>query len=480
MADNASGTNRVKPFWLLAYSLPGLPLAAMTLPLAVHLPPFYAVDVGLGWLVTGIIFGAIRFLDVFLDPLMGVLSDRTKTRWGRRRIWMVISVPIMCFASFLVFMPEVGVTWPYVVSSMIVLFIGWTMLSIVHLAWGSELSGDYHERSKITASREAAYLIGMICVLLLPAVIQAQGGDKFAQVASMGWFVILTLPLGVAFAVWTIPENPHQVAERLPLGPALKAIVNNKPLRYVLVADLVAGISGGIVATLFLPMVAFGLELPKEANWLLLVYFVMGALAIPPMVWISRRLGKHQTFVAHCLANAVMIPCIFFLPKGEFIPALILWTLLGLNMSVGPFLFRAIMADVADHDHVETGQARAGVYFSLLALTNKLGYSCAIFFSYALLSYIGFNGKGDNSPETISSMMLIYVVPPTLISLGIAMVMWRFPLDEEKQRELRRIIETRAAAKSANASDDVPEASPSPRGSPGDGIPGTGMPAPAD
>lgn len=473
MADSASGRDRVKPFWLFAYSLPGLPLAAMTLPLAVHLPPFYAVEVGLGWMVTGIIFGAIRFLDVFLDPLMGVLSDRTQTRWGRRRIWMVISVPIMCFASLLVFMPEVGVSWQYVVFSMIFLFIGWTMLSIVHLAWGSELSGDYHERSKITASREAAYLIGMICVLLLPAVIQAQGGDKFAQVASMGWFVILTLPVGVAFAVWAIPEDARHVPERMPLGPALKAIVNNKPLRYVLVADLVAGVSGGIVATLFLPMVAFGLELPKEANWLLLVYFVMGAIAIPPMVWISRRLGKHQTFVAHCLANAIMIPCIFFLPKGEFLPALILWTLLGLNMSVGPFLFRAIMADVADHDHVETGQARAGVYFSLLALTNKLGYSCAIFFSYALLAYIGFDGKGANSPETISSMMLIYVVPPTLISLGIALVMWRFPLDEEKQRELRRIIETRAAAQAAVDAGVAPQPASPPRALPGDGMPAT-------
>jgi len=444
--------DRVRPFWLFAYSLPGLPLAAMTLPLAVHLPPFYAVEIGLGWLVTGIIFGSIRFLDVFLDPIMGVMSDRTKTRWGRRRVWMVVSIPIMCIASYLVFMPSPGATWEYVVASIVLLFVGWTMLSIVHLAWGSELSGDYHERSRITASREAAYLIGMICVLLLPALIQAQGGDKFEQVASMGWFVILTLPIGVAIAVWAIPENPHHVPAHLPLRPALKAIVTNKPLRYVLVADLVAGISGGIVATLFLPMVAFGLELPKEANWLLLVYFVMGALAIPPMVLLSRRLGKHQTFVLHCLANAVMIPCIFFLPKGEFVPALVLWTLLGLNMSVGPFLFRAIMADVADHDHVETGQARAGVYFALLALTNKLGYSCAIFFSYAVLAWIGFDGKGGNAPETIESMMLLYVVPPTLISVGIALVMWRFPLDEQKQRELRDIIERRAAAEAqANA-----------------------------
>jgi Na+/melibiose symporter-like transporter len=319
------------------------------------------------------------------------------------------------------------------------------MLSIAHLAWGSELSADYHERSKVTASREFAYLVGMIAVLLLPAVIQSRGGDKFAQIASMGWFVISTLPLGVAFAIWAIPEKQVPPQVRMPIGPALKAILNNRPLRYVLVSDLVAGVSGGIVATLFIYMVSFGLELPKAASWLLIVYFLMGAIAIPPMIWLSKKLGKHQTFVLSCVVNAVLLPCFFLLPKGELVPAMILFTLLGLNMSTGPFLFRAIMADVADHDHAETGEARAGVYFSLLALTNKLGYSCAIFTSYAVLAYIGFSGKGSNSPEAVSSMMLMYVVPPTIISLGIGWVMWHFPIDETRQRELRSIIESRAA-----------------------------------
>ena len=170
--------------------------------------------------------------------------------------------------------------------------------------------------------------------------------------------------------------------------PAIKAILNNKPLRYVLLSDLVAGVSGGIVATLFIYMVSFGLDLPKAASWLLIVYFLMGAIAIPPMIWLSKKLGKHQTFVLSCVINAILLPCFFLLPKGEIVPAMILFTLLGLNMSTGPFLFRAIMADVADHDHAETGEARAGVYFSLLALTNKLGYSCAIFVSYAVLAYM--------------------------------------------------------------------------------------------
>ena len=230
------------------------------------------------------------------------------------------------------------------------------------------------------------------------------------------------------------------------MGPALRALLKNGPLRYVLICDLISGISGGIVATLFLPMVAFGLELPKEANWLLLIYFLMGVFAIPPMVWLSRMLGKHQLLVLHCLANAILIPCILLLPKGEFVPALVLWVLFGMNMSVGPILFRAIMADVADHDDVETGQPRAGVYFALLALTNKLGHSCAIVIAMLMLGYIGFSGTGNNSPDTIMSMMLLYVVPPTIISVVIAAVMWRFPLNESRHRELRRILEERAAS----------------------------------
>lgn len=449
MTSPTPKSDRVPATWLFAYSLPGLPIAAMGLPLAVHLPNFYAVDVGLGYFVAGAIFFAARFLDVFLDPIMGVVSDRTQSRWGRRRVWMVASVPIMSIAAWLVFMPSPGVTWPFVVATFVLLFIGWTMLTITHLAWGGELTGDYHERSRVTASREAAYIIGMITVLLLPALIQEQGGDKFAQIASMGWFVIVTLPIGVGVAVLVIKEQQLPPVPHLPLRPALKAIWNNGPLRYVLVCDLISGISGGIVATLFIPMVSFGLELPREANWLLLLYFLMGVIAIPPMVWLARKLGKHQTLVLHCLINAVLIPCILLLPKGELWPSLTLWLLFGLNMSVGPFLFRAIMADVADHDHVETGQPRAGVYFALLALTNKLGYSCAIIASLWTLAYIGFDGKGGNAPDTVFSMMLLYVVPPTLISIVIAAVMWRFPLDEARQRELRRILEERSAAGTA-------------------------------
>ena len=449
MANTVAPQDRVKASWLLAYALPGLPIAALGLPLAVHLPNFYAVEVGLGYAAVGWIFGAARFFDVFLDPIMGVISDRTRTRWGRRRIWMVLSIPIMIAAAILVFMPTSGVTFEHVVGSIVFLFVGWTMLTISHLAWGGEMTADYHERSRVTASREAAYVIGMITVLLLPVVIQSQGGDRFAQIASMGWFIIVTLPISVFILVSVVKERPAPAAAHLPIRQALLAIGKNVALRYVLICDLISGISGGIVATLFIAMVAVGLGLPKQANVLLLIYFVMGMLFIPPMVRFSRFLGKHRTLALSCVFNAVLLPLAFFVPRGDFTTSAILFVLLGANMSVGPFLFRAIMADVADQDHAETGQPRAGVFFSLLAMTNKLGYSSAIVLSYEFLDWIGFQEKGVNSPETILNMMIFYIVPATIVNVVVAALMWRFPLGETQQRELRRVIEERGVAGSA-------------------------------
>jgi Na+/melibiose symporter-like transporter len=301
----------------------------------------------------------------------------------------------------------------------------------------------------VTGAREAALLVGTIAVLLLPVFIQIGGGDRFAQIASMGWFIIATLPISVAVLAFVIKERDTPPAAHLPIRQALLAIRNNIPLRYVLFCDLISGISGGIVATLFIAMVAVGLGLPKQANMLLLIYFTMGMLFIPPMIRLSKRLGKHQTLALSCLFNAIVLPLAFLIPKGDFLLTASLFVLLGANMSVGPFLYRAIMADVADQDHVETGRPRAGVFFSLLAMTNKLGYSSAIVFSFEFLEWIGFQEKGVNSDATVLQMMMFYIIPATIVNFMVTAVMWRFPLDEAKQSEFRRIIEERSVAGTA-------------------------------
>ncbi len=129
---------------------------------------------------------------------------------------------------------------------------------------------------------------------------------------------------------------------------------------------------------------------------MLLGYFISGVSFIPVMLWISRRLGKHRTAAWSALFNAVTIPLILVVSpwRRNAGAALGVWILLGVNMAAGPFLFRSIMADVADHDTVRTGQQRTGLFYSMLTMTNKIGVAVAIFGGYTMLDMIGFTPRG--------------------------------------------------------------------------------------
>jgi Na+/melibiose symporter-like transporter len=120
-----------------------------------------------------------------------------------------------------------------------------------------------------------------------------------------------------------------------------------------------------------------------------------------------------------------------------------------MNATTAPFLFRSIMADVADQDEAQSGQARAGLFFALLASTNKLGLAFALGIVGWSMAAIGFNAQGNNPPEVVDGLRLLYILPPMAVNLFIAIVMLRFPLDEAQQRENRRVIEERQVAATA-------------------------------
>ena len=430
---------------LLAFAAPAAPIAGLGLPLVVHLPPFYAEDMELGLTVVGTVFMLTRLYDVVVDPVLGVLSDKMHTRWGRRRPWLVLSVPILVFSTYKVFMPAAPTSTAYLLFWLVILYAGWSLLTIAHLSWGAELTGDYHERSRVQAAREMFLIAGMITVLALPAVIEQSGGSAPARVGAMGWFIIALLPLTIGLAVLRVPERPTPASSHVGWRRAASIIAENRPLRRLLFLDLVGGIAGGILAALFIFIATDELGLGRAASLLLLFYFVSGCLFVPLMVRVSYRFGKHRTLAGSATFNALALPLVFVIPHGNLLAAAAIFVLWGVNMGAGPFLFRSIMADVADHDRIESGAQRTGLYFSLLTMTNKLGYALAIGIVYPLLDWIGYVPGGVNSEAAIAGLASIYVWPPALCSLLVAVLMWNYPLDESRQQEMRRIIEEREA-----------------------------------
>ncbi|MEQ8267887.1 MAG: MFS transporter [Parvibaculum sp.] len=438
---------------LFAFALPAAPISAIGLPLVVHLPPFYAGTFGIGLTTIGAIFMVARFWDVFTDPVLGILSDKYETRWGRRRHWIVLSVPIMLLSVVMIFMPAGDVTPVYLIFWLFVLYAGWTLLTISHMSWGAELTPDYNERSRVQGAREIALILGMVFVLTLPVLIDMTEPENgaAARVASMGWFVLILLPIAVALAVWKVPERRTSTPVHVPFRQAIAALVQSRPLQVVLAADLIGGVSGGLVASMFIFLADDALKLEEYSSMMLLGYFLSGVAFVPLMLWFSRRLGKHMTASYSALFNAVTIPLILFIPPGQPLVALGVWVLLGVNMAAGPFLFRSIMADVADHDAVITHQQRTGLFYSMLTSTSKFGAAIAIFGGYALLDSIGFKAGGENSEAVLDGLRAAYVWPACVISAAVAGIMWFFPIDEKTQQANRAILEMRGVEAAATA-----------------------------
>lgn len=452
---NAASTGHapVSRWKLFSFAIPAVPISAMGLPLVVHLPPFYAGTFGIGLTTVGAIFMLARFWDVFTDPVLGILSDKFETRWGRRRHWIVLSVPIMMLSVVMIFMPAGGVTPNYLIFWLFVLYAGWTLLTISHMSWGAELTPDYNERSRVQGAREVALILGMVFVLTLPVLIDQLKPENVAaaRVASMGWFVLILLPITVGLAVWQVPERPTPTPVHVPFGQAVSALVQSRPLQIVLAADLIGGVSGGLVASMFIFLADDALKLGQYSSLMLLGYFISGVCFIPPMLWISRKIGKHRAAAFSALFNAVTIPLILIVPQGEPAIALGVWVLLGVNMAAGPFLFRSIMADVADHDTVITGQHRTGLFYSMLTSTSKFGAAIAIFLAYALLDRIGFQAGGENTADVLDSLRAVYVWPATVISAAVFGILWFFPIDQAAQQANRAILEARGLEAAAAA-----------------------------
>ncbi len=170
----------------LGYAAPALPLAALYFPVFVYIAPFYSEfrDVSLGAL--GVLFIAVRLFDAVSDPAMGWLSDRTTNRFGRRRPYLALSVPLICVSVWMLMVPPADADVWHVAIWLTLLTLSWTVALTPYFAWGAELSGDYAQRATITTWREGASLMGTVLAVILYNIAEEPGGRSSERSADGG------------------------------------------------------------------------------------------------------------------------------------------------------------------------------------------------------------------------------------------------------------------------------------------------------
>ena len=225
-------TPQIRLSALLAYGGPALPLAALTLPTYILLPNFYASDLGLGLSTVGLILLIARCWDVVSDPLVGQLSDRIETRFGRRRPWIVAGTPLVMIAAWFLFVPGPGVGAMHLLIWSLVLYTGWTMMILPLTAWGAEMSFDYNERSRIAAFRETAIILGTLLALGLPLAFgNGAGPAARSSLSLIAWIVIALLPVAVIAMLVLTPEPQARYRAHVSLRRGLEVLRGNRPFR---------------------------------------------------------------------------------------------------------------------------------------------------------------------------------------------------------------------------------------------------------
>jgi len=441
---SAPERHRLSVFHLVAYVLPGLPLAALGLPIVVHLPQFYASrEMGLSLAVTGAVFSLMRIFDVAIDPMMGYWSDRLRTRFGRRRPLVLVGAPILALGIWMTFVPGGPVSVFHLCLWLGVMYLGWTMTIIPNLSWGAELSPDYHERSRVYGWSMIGTIVGMVGVLVVPAVLEHSHATLASQVRSMAMFAIILLVPAIALCVAVVPEPEVKLKTHAGLVPTLAFLLKDRAIRRVMAVDLVDSTSQGARGAMFFFFARNALGLPNLAGALLLLYFVTGCLAIPLWIGLSRRIGKHRTLITCYVYGFIVAPLLFLIPKGAAVPAFVVIALAGVNYGAPSFLLRSMMADIADADTAENGAERAGLMYSFLSLTSKFGIGWSVGIAFVILAWMGFDPKIINPPAAIEHMRVFYILLPVACGVLCLSAMLGYPLDEARQKRLRAEIERR-------------------------------------
>ncbi len=442
MSRNAARAEPLSSATLLAYGLPGLPLAVLSLPLFVYLPAFYAEDVGVGFAAVGAALLVARVWDVVTDPLIGTLSDRFDTRWGRRRPWLVAGTPLAMVSAWFLFHPPAEAGWSYLLLWTLLLYLAGTMVMLPYHAWGAELSPDYHARSRISAYREAFVVVGILTATGLPALLRA---DKAEALSVLALLLILTLPLAVAITCRAVPDAPARPSPAADWRRSLKVLRANGPFQRLIAAYFLNGIANGLPATLFLLFVEKVLKAPEWSGPLLFVYFLCGVAAVPLWLRLSYRYGKHRVWAAAMIATCLVFIWVPLLGPGDVAWFAVVCVLTGLGLGADLVLPPAMQADVVDYDTLKSRRRRAGVYFGLWGMATKLALALAVGLSFPILELIGLGSQssGAGSAGGLFVLAALYSLAPVAFKLLAIALIWGFPLSHARQARIRRLIEAR-------------------------------------
>jgi glycoside/pentoside/hexuronide:cation symporter, GPH family len=442
---------------ITAYGAPGMGAGYMYLLLGLYVMKFSTDVLLIAPAAMGLIFGISRIWDGISDPLVGYLSDLTRSRFGRRRIWLLFSMLPIAATFIMVFSPPALLEGPGLTLWMAVAIIGFysamTVFMVPHMSLGAELTPDYHERSRLFGLRHAAFTSGSILALVsmfLFISAEAEGPERAREVAAnVAWIAALgTMPL-IAWALYNVRENP-KFEGRVKGSPfqAYRDVWHNKYAKLLLIVIFIENVGSAAIGVLTLYVAQYVVGRPDLAVFMILSYMIPSTFSVPIWLPLSRRFGKVRLWIFSQVLTGLSFGGMFALPFIASEPAMLmliftLAALAGLAAGCGGTVGPSVQGDVIDYDEYRTGERKEGSYFAAWTFVNKSATGVMLLLTGFILQASGFVPNQAQTMQVQVAIVSLYGLFPLVCYLTGAYLFSYFKLDEVAHNSIRAELERR-------------------------------------
>jgi len=446
---SGASDSKLSLFRIVLFSLATFSTAPVGVVLFVYLPPYLASHVGLSLAAIGGVWASVRGVDLFLDPVLGHAMDRTDTRFGRYRLWILAGAPVFMLATYMLFLAPKGIGAGYFFLWLFILYVGNSILLLSFQAWSATLATSYHERSRVFGMGTAIGIAAAVATLLIPVLGPALAGMSSNEaVQVMGWAIILLTPLGVGIAVWATPERVNRTVTHRFSARDYWEIVSKPEVIRLFLAQVALTLGPGWMSAMYLFYFhdVRGYS-QAQASILLLLYILIGVVGAVAVGQIARRIGKHRTLMLTTAAFSVALLTIPLIPWGNVWAGMPIMAWCGFMAAGFGLTINSMMADVGDEIRLHQGKERISLLYAVLIFAAKLTAAVAIGLTFPLLEYFGYVARegAHNTPQAIAALQWIFITGPLLfVTLG-GVCVWGWKLDAKRHAEIRAELEARDA-----------------------------------
>ena len=442
-------TGRMKTSHLLAFASPYFVTALIHGPVAGIIPTLIVKYYGVEMAAMATILLLSRMFDGVTDPLVGFLSDRTRSPIGRRKPWIIAGFALVMVAVTQLFMPPDNAGSSFFLTWIILITLGWTIAEVPYGAWVPEITGDYNERTRIQTFRSAVGLLGGLAMSAAPLLPIFKTNEMTPEVIRVvGWAILILLPPAVFAALVLNKEGKDvSVQDDLSVKAMISSIKSNRPFQVFMLINFTAGLSIGITSALGFLVFDVYLGIGDKFAQLMIPSAIVGFLSLPLWLKITNIIGKTRALaISGLMGPAISISLIFIEPgPGAFWPYLIISLVQMLVFGAFSVVPLPILADVIDYDILKTGTNRAGQYLSTLTLLLKFNGAIGGAVAFYLLGLFGFEvTKAVQTPTAVKGLLFTFIAVPLILGVINAFLAWNFPINKHRQTIIRKRIEQRA------------------------------------